>query len=68
MVDLDPSCFRSLAALNARFPGGPPSLIDCDTLEIIGDVRVACGVQVRGAVRIHSRGELLSVPPGALLD
>jgi UTP--glucose-1-phosphate uridylyltransferase len=56
-VVLDPAHYQRIDQLDERFPHGPPSLIDCDSLEIQGDVRFGRGVRVIGDVK-------LSAPPG----
>src|SRR3954451_18085408 len=53
LVDLDPDHFKLLPDFEARFPGGPPSLVACERLSVAGDVRFGRGVVVRGAVRIE---------------
>jgi UTP--glucose-1-phosphate uridylyltransferase len=36
-----------------RFPGGPPSLVDCDRLVVEGDVTFGRGVVARGSVTVR---------------
>jgi UTP--glucose-1-phosphate uridylyltransferase len=57
--------FKLLRDFEDRFPGGPPSLVDADRLEVDGDVRFGRGVRVRGSVHIDGPAE---VPDGAVLE
>lgn len=65
LVDLDPDFFKLVADFDARFAGGPPSLVACDRLQVIGDVRFGAGVVCRGSVVIEGPAE---VPDGAVLQ
>ena len=38
VVDLDPRYYKLLADFEARFPGGPPSLLRAERLVVRGDV------------------------------
>lgn len=68
-VNLDPDFFTLIDDLEARFPDGPPSLIACERLEVIGDVKLGCGVVCRGAVRIvNTSVRQLVIPAGAVLE
>jgi len=67
-VALDPDHFRTLEAFDARFPHGPPSLVDCDRLVVRGDVTFGARVVARGAVEVTApEGEALHIPDGAVL-
>ncbi len=65
MIDLDSEHYKLVPDLEAHFPGGPPSLIDCDRLAVDGDVRFGSGVTVRGSVRIEGPRE---IEDGAVLE
>jgi UTP--glucose-1-phosphate uridylyltransferase len=54
-VDLDPAFFGKIDQLDARFPAGVPSLSDCRSLKIVGDVRFEEGVVLKGDVIIENR-------------
>ena len=59
-VALDPDYFKLLPDFEARFPAGPPSLVDCDRFDVEGDVRFGAGVVARGEVscaRGHAPGD-----------
>ena len=56
-IRLDPTFFAHREPFNARIPvGGEPSLIDCESLEIVGDVRFEPGVRIVGRVSITNAG------------
>ena len=48
LVDLDPAFFKLIADFDARFPSGPPSLVEAERLEVRGDVTFGRDVVVRG--------------------
>ncbi len=50
-VTLDPAFYAHVDQLDARIPVAP-SLIDCHSLELIGDVRFEANVTVRGDARV----------------
>jgi UTP--glucose-1-phosphate uridylyltransferase len=64
-VALDGDHFKLLRDFEARFPAGPPSLVECDRLVVEGDVRFGAGVVVRGDVTV--RGPR-AIEDGAVLD
>lgn len=68
-VDLDPSYYRLLEDMEARFPHGPPSLVDCEALEIRGDVYVGANVRCVGRVSLcNDSGEPLHIAEGETLS
>jgi UTP--glucose-1-phosphate uridylyltransferase len=68
LVDLDGEHFKLLRDFDARFPAGPPSLVECERLTVHGDVRFGAGVVVRGSVTVEQGGdEQLVVDEGAEL-
>ena len=67
-VELDREHFGGLAAFEARFAAGPPSLIECERFVVRGDVTFGAGVVARGAVEVTAPpGAPLRVPDGAVL-
>jgi UTP--glucose-1-phosphate uridylyltransferase len=56
LVDLDPDFFKLIADFDARFPHGPPSLVACDRLEVVGDVTFGRDVVCRGTVVVEQGG------------
>jgi UTP--glucose-1-phosphate uridylyltransferase len=69
LVDLDPSHFKLLRDFDDRFAAGVPSLVDCERLEVRGDVAFGAGVVVRGTVTVEAKdGVQRRVEDGALLE
>jgi UTP--glucose-1-phosphate uridylyltransferase len=62
-VALDNDHFKLMRDFEARFPDGPPSLVQCDRLVVEGDVRFGAHVIVRGDVTVRE-----DVPDGAVLE
>jgi len=58
VIDLDPDHYKLIGDFEARFPAGPPSLVQCDRLVVKGDVTFGRGVVVRGAVTIEGPTEV----------
>jgi UTP--glucose-1-phosphate uridylyltransferase len=53
VVSLDPDYFKLMGDFEPRFPAGPPSLLECERLEVAGDVTFGANVVVRGAVKVE---------------
>jgi UTP--glucose-1-phosphate uridylyltransferase len=53
LVELDDEHFKLLADFDARFPEGPPSLVEAERLAVEGDVTFGRGVSVRGSVSVR---------------
>jgi UTP--glucose-1-phosphate uridylyltransferase len=69
IVELDSRFYKLLPDFEARFPAGPPSLVDCDRLTVVGDVRFGSEVVVRGsAVVEHPDGDQLQLADGTVLE
>ncbi len=65
IISLDGTYYKLLGEFNARFPGGPPSLVQCDRLTVQGNVRFGPGVVVRGRVElVHEGSEPLDLLAG----
>jgi UTP--glucose-1-phosphate uridylyltransferase len=64
-VDLDSDHYKLVGDFDARFPAGAPSLVGCDALRVVGDVRFGSGVVVRGDVTVSG---VDAVPDGAALQ
>jgi UTP--glucose-1-phosphate uridylyltransferase len=52
LVELDAKYYKLLDDFEARFPSGPPSLLEAKRLSVQGDVTFGCDVVVRGAVDV----------------
>jgi UTP--glucose-1-phosphate uridylyltransferase len=57
--------FKLLRDFESRFPGGPPSLVEAERLEVDGDVHFGRDVRVRGRVCVEGPAE---IPDGAVLE
>jgi UTP--glucose-1-phosphate uridylyltransferase len=62
-VSLDKSCYSLISQLRERFPHGAPSLVECESLSIAGDVRFGRGVRVSGAIKLGNRSASPAVIP-----
>jgi UTP--glucose-1-phosphate uridylyltransferase len=60
-IDLDPKYYGKIDLFDERFPSGVPSLVDCDSLTIRGDVRFESDVTVKGKVVIENNGKTRAV-------
>ena len=65
LIDLDSKQYKLLADMERHFPSGPPSLVECESLEVEGDVGFGAGVTVRGRVRVEGPR---TVEDGAVLE
>jgi UDP-N-acetylglucosamine pyrophosphorylase len=54
VVDLDSRFYKLIDQMEARFPHGAPSLIDCDKLTVKGDVLFGREVKIVGNVTIEA--------------
>lgn len=65
VVSLDAKRFKILAEFESRFPDGAPSLVQCDRLEVSGNLAFEKGVVCRGSVSFsHSGSERVTIPSG----
>lgn len=62
-ISLDPRYYKHVDDLLSRFPAGPPSLIQCESLTVRGDVRFAAGLTLNGKVTIENTREEQIVYP-----
>jgi UTP--glucose-1-phosphate uridylyltransferase len=65
LVQLDDDHYKLLRDFDARFPDGPPSLVEADRLQVDGDVTFGADVVVRGAVAVAGPEQ---IPDGAVLE
>ncbi len=61
VVCLDPRFYRLIDDLEARFPFGPPSLVDCERLVVRGDVRFGRAVVCCRAVEVINESDAPAV-------
>lgn len=68
-IDLDPRYYRKIDMFNKRFANGIPSLIDCNSLKIIGDVFFEANVKIKGSVVINNRsGSQAVIKEGMVIE
>ena len=69
-IDLDPKYYSKKDLFNERFPvDGVPSLIDCESLIVRGDVFFEKNITVKGSVEITNKGKFPAViKEGAVID
>jgi UTP--glucose-1-phosphate uridylyltransferase len=68
-INLDPVYYGHINAFEERFKEGIPSLIDCDSLTIKGNVFFEKNIKIRGAVRIKNRsGSAYIINANTLVD
>ena len=65
LVDLDAAAYKRVGDFEARFPGGPPSLLRCHRLKVTGDVTFGRGVVCSGDVHVEGPR---TVGDGAVLE
>ena len=69
LVELDPRFFKLVGDFEARFAGGPPSLVQAQRLTVRGDVAFGADVAVRGEVTVsHDGDEPLRIDDGTVLE
>jgi UTP--glucose-1-phosphate uridylyltransferase len=69
LVELDPDHYKLLRDFDARFPAGPPSLVQAKRLAVEGDVRFGRDVVVRGEVTVRQEGwDQLVIEDGTVLE
>lgn len=57
LVDLDPKYYKLLDDMEARFPEGSPSLIDCESLSVTGDIVFGRNLRCEGRTEIVNESE-----------
>lgn len=68
-IDLDPKYFGKIDFFNKRFADGVPSLLNCESLAIIGDVCFENNVTIKGRVVIENKGESqVTIEGGTVVD
>ncbi|MDJ0757445.1 MAG: UTP--glucose-1-phosphate uridylyltransferase [Ardenticatenaceae bacterium] len=68
VIDLDSSYFKLIDQLESRFPFGAPSLIECRSFAVQGDVSFGRNVVVQGQAMVSNNGSgQLKIEDGAVL-
>lgn len=69
VIALDKRYYKKIDQLTAHFPEGPPSLINCKSLEIVGDVLFEGGTSIKGKVKIINTTEKqYTISRGTMID
>lgn len=53
-IQLDPRFYKNIADFEARFAQGAPSLLQCDSLRIDGDIHFGANVRIEGDVHLRN--------------
>jgi UTP--glucose-1-phosphate uridylyltransferase len=68
-ISLDPAFYSDIVSLQSRFPYGPPSLVDCQSFSVKGDVKFGRNIAIHGAVSIANYGSgQVSIENGRDID
>jgi UTP--glucose-1-phosphate uridylyltransferase len=68
-VNLDPDYYQLIDDMEARFPDGVPSLLQCKEFSVKGDVKFGEGVKLVGRVKlVNPAREPKSIEDGAVLE
>lgn len=68
VVKLDNAYYKFVDALQERFPAGAPSLKDCETLKVEGDVKFGQGVVIQDQAQIiNSKDKQVKLEDGAIV-
>jgi UTP--glucose-1-phosphate uridylyltransferase len=68
-LKLDDRYYKKIDQLRTRFPRGTPSLVECRSLEVKGDVLFGQNVVVRGEIVISNRSEnQVTIPDESLIQ
>lgn len=66
---LDDAFYKNITEMEARFPSGPPSLVNCASLEVRGDFSIGTNVVLNGDVKLVNESKSqASIPDGAVIE
>ncbi len=69
VISLDPAFYKLVDTMEARFPKGVPSLIECECLSIKGDIKFGRDVVVKGQVElINNSGQQCVIEDSTVLE
>lgn len=67
-IQLDPAYYSTISDFKARFPVGAPSLLECSSLRVQGDVRFGRNVVLKGDVLLkNTEPEQLFIEDGSVI-
>lgn len=68
-IQLDADFYGKIDDFEKRFVKGVPSLIDCESLAVEGDVYFEADVRIQGRVRIrNTKDNFVTIPAGTVID
>ncbi len=68
-INLDPRYYGKIDLFNERFKDGVPSLVECESLTVEGDVRFEKNITIKGGVVIKNSGKSQAViKEGTVID
>ena len=68
-INLDPLHYSRIDLLNERFPFGAPSLLECDSLTLKGDIRFGKNVRIIGNISIsNSNSKPIFIKDNSVID
>ena len=68
-INLDPEFYGKIDEFDKRFANGAPSLVNCYSLSVKGDVRFEADVKIKGSVAIkNTRKSQAVIKEGAVID
>lgn len=69
LINLDTEFYRLIDAFELRFPCGPPSLLECESLDVKGDIVFGDNISIKGKVSLHNKsGKQVHIPPNTCID
>ena len=69
VISLDPFCYRLVDDFEQRFPSGVPSLIDCESLRVKGDITFSQKISINGRVKlVNEESRPLTLPAGLTIS
>lgn len=68
LLELDATHYKFVHQLDARFPQGVPSFIDCTRFKIVGDIKFGQNVVAQGDVSLcNESAQQVEIPDGSVL-
>ena len=69
LIRLDSDHYKLVSDFDIRFPSGAPSLVDCTSLDIVGDFAFGGNVVARGEVRLRNESaKQVQIADGTVLE
>jgi UTP--glucose-1-phosphate uridylyltransferase len=66
---LDSRYYKKIDQLKARFPHGPPSLVDCESFDVEGDILFGKNVAIKGKVVIANHSDQqVAIADGSVIE